>query len=47
MFYCKGDEVHTVYRNSEKLYYNRKNSFTKYEKVIVSDKEVVTLHRRY
>ena len=47
MFYFKRDKVHTVYRNSEKLHYNRKILFTKYEKVFVSDKEVVTLHRRY
>ena len=26
MFYCKGDKVHTVYRNSEELHYNRRNS---------------------
>ena len=47
MFYCKGDKVHTVYRNSEELHYNRKISFNNYEKVFVSDKEVITLHQRY
>ena len=45
MFYCKGDKVHTVCRNSEELHYNRKISFNEYEKVFVSDKEVVTFHR--
>ena len=47
MFYCKEDKVHTVYRNSEELHYNRKISFNKYEKVFVFDKLIVTLHRRY
>ena len=41
------NKVHTVYRNSEELHYNRKISFNNYEKVFVSDKEVITLHQRY
>ena len=47
MFHYKGDKVHTVYRNGEELYYNRKVSYNRYEKVHVSVEEVVTLHRRY
>ena len=44
MFHYKGDKVHTVYRNGEELYYNRKVSYNRYEKVHISVEEVVTLH---
>ena len=39
--YWKGDKVHTVYRNSEELHYDRKISFNKYEKSLFPIKRLL------